>query len=54
MIIDIAIPKDINGSLGDIDGVHLYNINSLSEIAKENMELEEEAEKASIIVEGMR
>ncbi|KYC52563.1 MAG: Glutamyl-tRNA reductase [Candidatus Methanofastidiosum methylothiophilum] len=52
VIIDIAIPKDVEDSVGLIDGVHLYNIDSLSEIAKENMELRrEEAEKASIIVE---
>jgi len=52
VIIDIAILKDVDQSVGDIDGVHLYNIDSLSEIAKENMELRrEEAEKASIIVE---
>lgn len=52
IIIDIAIPKDVDDSVGLIEGVHLYNIDSLSEIAKENMELRrEEAEKASVIVE---
>ncbi|HPA48985.1 MAG TPA: glutamyl-tRNA reductase [Methanofastidiosum sp.] len=52
VIIDIAIPKDVDDTVGQLEGVHLYNIDSLSEIAKENMELRrEEAEKASIIVE---
>lgn len=52
VIIDIAIPKDVDDTVGQLQGVHLYNIDSLSEIAKENMELRrEEAEKASIIVE---
>jgi len=52
VIIDIAIPKDVDDTVGQLRGVHLYNIDSLSEIAKENMELRrEEAEKASIIVE---
>jgi glutamyl-tRNA reductase len=52
IIIDIAIPKDVDDSVGLIEGVHLYNIDSLSDIAKENMELRrEEAEKASVIVE---
>jgi len=52
VIIDIAIPKDVDDAVGQLEGVHLYNIDSLSEIAKENMELRrEEAEKASIIVE---
>ncbi|HQM94682.1 MAG TPA: glutamyl-tRNA reductase [Methanofastidiosum sp.] len=52
VIIDIAIPKDVDDAVGQLEGVHLYNIDSLSEIAKENMELRrDEAEKASIIVE---
>jgi len=52
VIIDIAIPKDVEESVGSIESVHLYNIDSLSEIAKENMEIRrEEAEKASLIVE---
>ena len=52
VIIDIAIPKDVDELVGEIEGVHLYNIDSLSEIAKENMETRrEEAEKASLIVE---
>lgn len=52
VIIDIAIPKDVDDSVGNIEGVHLYNIDSLSDIARENMEARrEEAEKASLIVE---
>lgn len=52
VIIDIAIPQDVEESVGAIEGVHLYNIDSLSEIAKENMEARRvEAEKASLIVE---
>ncbi len=52
VIIDIAIPKDVDDSVGNIKEVHLYNIDSLSDVAKENMEARrEEAEKASLIVE---
>jgi glutamyl-tRNA reductase len=36
LIIDIANPKDVEARVGDIEGVELYNLDSLYEISEEN------------------
>lgn len=50
-IIDIAIPRDVDPEVNDIDGVYLYNIDDLQSVAQENLgERQQEALKAEKIV----
>jgi glutamyl-tRNA reductase len=37
LIIDIANPKDVEAGVGEIEGVELYNLDSLYEISEENL-----------------
>jgi glutamyl-tRNA reductase len=36
-LIDIAVPRDVDGAVGDLDQVFLYNIDDLQTIVRENM-----------------
>jgi len=50
--IDIADPRDVEPSVGDIENVYLYNIDDLQKAANENMkDREKEARKAEGIVQ---
>ena len=49
--IDIADPRDIEPSVGDIENVYLYNIDDLKKVADENIQdREKEAQKAETVV----
>ena len=49
--IDIAIPRDVEPEVNDIDGVYLYNIDDLQAVADENLgERKQEALRAEKIV----
>jgi glutamyl-tRNA reductase len=37
-IIDIAVPRDVAPEVNELDGVYLYDIDSLQEIASESLE----------------
>jgi glutamyl-tRNA reductase len=51
-LIDLAIPRDVNPDVKDIDGVFLYNLDALQEIVQNNIEQREaEIPKAEKIVE---
>ncbi len=51
-MIDIAIPRDIEPEINDLDGVYLYNIDDLQSVVDENIgERRLEAEKADRIVD---
>ncbi len=51
LIIDIALPRDVEDSVREIDGVSLYTIDDLREISKENIRKRmNEAKKAEKIV----
>jgi len=51
-LIDIAIPRDVEGEVNDIDGVYLYNIDDLQAVVEENLgERREEALRGERIVE---
>jgi len=41
VIIDIAVPRDVEAAVGDIKGVFLYNIDHLIEISESNRKLRE-------------
>jgi glutamyl-tRNA reductase len=50
-IIDIAVPRDVDPSVGDLDDVFLYNIDDLQGIVKENLtRRSSELERAEAIV----
>lgn len=36
-VIDIAVPRDIEASVNDLDNVYLYNIDDLQEVAEQNI-----------------
>ena len=51
-LIDIAVPRDIDPAVGNIDNVYLYNIDNLQEIVDENLKSRRrEAKKAEAIIE---
>ena len=37
-VIDIAVPRDVEPSANDVEGVYLYDIDSLQEIARQAMD----------------
>lgn len=51
-IIDIAVPRDVEPSVNDIENVYLYNIDDLKELSQKHLnDRMKEAEKAREIVE---
>ena len=52
LIIDIANPKDVEERVGELDGVELYNLDSLYEISEENLKKRlSEVDKVEMIIE---
>jgi len=52
LIIDIANPKDVEERVGEIEGIDLYNLDSLYEISEENLKRRlSEVDKVEIIIE---
>jgi len=50
--IDIAVPRDIDPDVNQLDNVYLYDIDDLKEVVEENMaQRQEEASKAHAVVE---
>ncbi len=50
-LIDIAVPRDVDPRVGDMDNVFLYDVDDLSKVAEENLSARQrEAEKAEAIV----
>ncbi len=50
--IDLAVPRDVEASVGELDGVFLYNIDDLSGVALESAEVRrKEAERAESLVD---
>lgn len=43
ILIDVAIPRDIEESAGDLSNVYLYNMDDLAEITKKNLQEREKA-----------
>ena len=56
LMVDIAVPRDIEAQVGDLRDVYLYSVDDLRDIVDENMRgRESEARKADqIIAEGVR
>jgi len=38
-VIDLAVPRDVEPAVNDLDGVYLYDIDSLQAIAQQSMEI---------------
>jgi glutamyl-tRNA reductase len=52
LIIDIAVPRDVDPQVGDIEGITLYNIDDLKMVVHQNeMDRQQEAALARIIVQ---
>ena len=52
-IIDIAVPRDVDPNVGDLPGVHLYDIDDLESVSETNRrERAREARKVEAIVDG--
>lgn len=50
--IDIAVPRDIDPDVNQLDNVYLYDIDDLKEVVEENMaQRQDEASKARLLVE---
>ena len=53
MLIDIAVPRDIEPSVGDLDRARLYDIDSLSQVAEVSLDgLDDEVQKAGALVDA--
>ncbi len=51
-MVDIAVPRDIEPQVGDLDDVYLYTVDDLKEVIQENLRSREDAAaKASEIIE---
>jgi len=51
VMIDIAVPRDIDPAVADMDGIYLFNIDSLESVVEENKaQREEEARRAEPII----
>lgn len=51
--IDIAVPRDIDPNINQLDNVYLYDIDDLKEVVEDNMaQRQEEAAKARAVVEA--
>jgi glutamyl-tRNA reductase len=52
-LIDIAVPRDLDPAINDLDNVYLYNIDDLQGVIQANLEhRQEEAAKAARIIEA--
>ena len=52
ILIDIAVPRDIEPEVQSVNGVHLYNIDDLEALVRENVKLRErELEQCQVILE---
>jgi len=51
-IIDIAVPRDVEPGVNDLENVYLYDIDDLKEVVEENLkERQKEAFRAKVIIE---
>ncbi len=39
LVIDIAVPRDVDAAVGDLDNIYLYNIDDLGQVVSENIEV---------------
>jgi len=46
-LVDIAVPRDIDPRVGDIDGIYLYDIDDLQQVVQGNLEQRQQAAKTA-------
>ena len=52
LVIDIAVPRNFAPAINEIENVHLYSIDDLTEVVQKNVKLrEEDIKRASVIIE---
>jgi len=52
LMVDIAVPRDIEPQVGRLDNVYLYSVDDLQEMVEENLRARrEEAERAEVIID---
>ncbi|MCK5919247.1 MAG: glutamyl-tRNA reductase, partial [Cocleimonas sp.] len=50
-MVDIAVPRDIEEAVGDLDDIYLYTVDDLHSVIEENLKSRQEAaEKAEVMV----
>ena len=53
LLVDLAVPRDLDPAIGELDGCYLYDIDDLQQIVDETLSLRRrEAERAEAIVAG--
>ncbi|MFL5958893.1 MAG: glutamyl-tRNA reductase [Gaiellaceae bacterium] len=53
LLVDLAVPRDLDPAIGELDGCYLYDIDDLEQIVAETLSLRRrEAERAEAIVAG--
>jgi len=51
--IDIAVPRDVDPDVNNLDNIYLYDIDDLKEVVEENLaHRRDEADKAEILIDG--
>lgn len=52
LVVDIAVPRDVDADVGELDNVYLYNVDNLEQVVNENLETRrKEVESAMAMVE---
>lgn len=52
-MIDLAVPRDIDPAIGDLEDIYLYSIDDLREVINENLKLRQEAARqAEVLIES--
>ncbi|MBB1489322.1 glutamyl-tRNA reductase [Oceanospirillum sediminis] len=54
-MVDIAVPRDIEPQVGDLDDIYLYSVDDLKEVIEENMRSRQEAAEQAeqLVLEGV-
>jgi glutamyl-tRNA reductase len=53
VVVDIAVPRDAEASVGKLDGVYLFDIDDLQKVVRDNIaERQKEADAAQALVDG--
>lgn len=53
LVVDIAVPRNVEDSVGELDDIYLYTVDDLSDVIEDNQRSRREAaEKAEKLVEG--
>ena len=56
LLVDLAVPRDIEAQVGELEDIYLYSVDDLHEVVEQNLRVrQDEARKADVIIaEGVR